>query len=65
MDLYSKTMGRISNLKLKSLIMYRIALHYYNKNDMKNALHSAEYAVSLNQKNVQAKFLITKINSSK
>ena len=36
-----------------------------DKNDKKNALHSAEYAVSLNEKNFQAKLLISKINATK
>ena len=65
LDLYSKIMGRVSSTKLKSLIMYRIALIYNDKNDKKNALHSAEYAVSLNEKNFQAKLLISKINATK
>ena len=47
--------AHFSSTKLKSLIMYRIAFIYNDKNDKKNALHSAEYEVSLNEKIFQAK----------
>lgn len=60
-EIYSKVVGRCTNLKLKSLIMYRIALIYFNNNDNKMARKNAEYALTLDSYNAPARLLINKI----
>lgn len=61
LDLYGKINGRSSDMYLKSLVMYRMALIYYKDEDIKNARRCAEYAVSMNRKNTEARFLLAKI----
>lgn len=59
--LYTKVSGRTSNIKLKSEIMTKIAKVYYKSSDYKNAKKSAQYAVSLNNRNAEAKLLLDKL----
>lgn len=61
LDLYGKTAGRCAAVRKKSLILYRIALIYYADGDIKNARRSAEYAVSLDSKNAEARLLLARI----
>lgn len=63
LDLYGKINGRCSETMLKSLIMYRMALIYSATNDLRNAKRCAEYALSLNSRNVDAKMLVTKLKN--
>lgn len=60
-DLYSKVNGRSSEKALKSLIMYRMALIYLDAGDIKNARQCAEYSLTLNNRNAEAKLLLFKI----
>ena len=62
LNLYGKTNGRSSDFYVKSLAMYRMALIYYKADDLKNARRCAEYAVSLDKRNAEARLLISKIN---
>lgn len=61
LDLYGKTAGRCADVRKKSLILYRIALMYYADGDIKNARRSAEYAVSLYNKNADARLLLARM----
>ena len=61
LDLYGRITGRTTDIYLRSLAMYRMALIYYKDDDIKNARRCAEYAVSLNKKNTEARFLLAKI----
>lgn len=63
LDLYGKTVGRESNKYMRSEIFYRIACIYVSKGDLKNALRSIEYAVSLYPDNSRAALLKSKIQS--
>ncbi|MBQ5999029.1 MAG: hypothetical protein IJL70_06120 [Treponema sp.] len=58
LDLYSKTTGRCSDMYLKSMAMYRMALIYYADKDYRNARRCAEYSVSLNRRNSEAIYLL-------
>lgn len=61
LDLYGRINGRTSNVFLRSMVMYRMALIYYKDEDIKNARRCAEYAVSMNRKNTEARFLLAKM----
>lgn len=63
LDLYGKINGRCSENNLKSVVMYRMALIYYSKNDLKSAKRCAEYAVTLNNHNADAKMLLVQIKN--
>lgn len=63
LDLYGKTAGRCADVRKKSLILYRIALIYYEDGDIKNARRSAEYAVSLDSKNADARLLLARMKT--
>lgn len=65
LDLYSKTTGRCSDMYLKSMAMYRMAVIYYADNDFRNARRCAEYAVSLNRRNAEAIYLLTTLKNLK
>lgn len=61
LDILQKTVGRSTNMKQKSMIMYRIALIYYTSGDTKNAKQSVEYAITLNNRNADARLLASRI----
>lgn len=63
-DLYGKEFGRATNLKLKSEIMRRMAQIYYAKMDLRNARRSAEYALTLNRNNAEARMLLNRIKAA-
>lgn len=63
MDLYGRINGRSSDSRLKSLVMYRMALIYFATNDFRNAKRCAEYSLSLNTRNVEAKMLVAKLKN--
>lgn len=63
LDLYAKVSGRCSDLSVKSLVMYRMALIYFAQNDIKNARTTAEYAVTLDPRNMNARMLLSKITN--
>ncbi len=63
--LYSKLTGIVQDEGLKSLIFYRIAKIYYDQKDFINAKINAQYSVSLNIRNVEAKFLLTRLEKEK
>ncbi|MCR5494903.1 MAG: tetratricopeptide repeat protein [Treponema sp.] len=60
--LYGKTNGRSSSLYIKSLAMYRMALIYYKDEDLKNSRRCAEYSLSLDKRNSEARLLLAKMN---
>lgn len=62
LSLYGKTNGRSSDFYIKSLAMYRMALIYFKDDDLKNARRCAEYALSLDRRNSEARLLLAKIN---
>ncbi len=64
-ELYGKTFGRCVNLKRKSVIMRRISEIYFIQKDFKNARRSAEYALSLDKTNVEARMLLNRIKAVK
>lgn len=63
LDLYGRINGRCSSSYYKSLVMYRMALIYYSSKDIRNARHCAEYALSLNRHNYDAKMLVMKLKN--
>ncbi|MDE5898371.1 MAG: hypothetical protein K2H09_03795 [Treponemataceae bacterium] len=65
LDLYGKIAGRTTNLKTKSLAMYRMARLYYDLRDIQNARRSVEYAVTLDPENAEARLLLNKIDWAK
>ncbi len=65
LELYKKINGRSSDKILKSVAMYRMALIYLGMNDEKNAKLCAEYSVTLNFRNADAKLLLAKIKANK
>ena len=62
--LYSKVVSRCTNIRLKSLVLFRIASIYYDQGDFKNARRNAEYALTLNSQNVDARLLLSRINNA-
>ena len=64
-ELYGKTFGRCVNLKRKSVIMRRIAEIYFVQKDFRNARRSAEYALTLDKTNVEARMLLNRIKAVK
>lgn len=62
LDLYGKTAGRESKNSLRSEIFYRIACIYASQSEIKKALRSAEYAISLYPHNARASLLKDKLN---
>lgn len=65
LKLYSKLTGKINDHLLKSLVFYRISKIYFDKNDFINAKINADYAISLNPRNVDAKYLVSLIENLK
>ena len=65
LNLYAKLTGRVNDSYLKSLIYYRISMIYFSKKDLFNAKLNADYAVSINSRNFDAKFLLTQIENQK
>ncbi len=65
LELYKKINARSSDKVLKSVAMYRMALIYLDMNDEKNAKLCAEYSVTLNFRNAEAKLLLAKIKANK
>ena len=65
LKLYAKLTGRVNDSYLKSLIYYRISMIYFSKKDFFNAKLNADYAVSINSRNVEAKFLLSQIENKK
>lgn len=65
LDLYKRLNGRISERKIKSNAMYKMAEIYFDLSDYKNAKICAEYSVTLDIQNVQAKLLLEKIKTKK
>ena len=61
LDLYGKAAGRESKNSRRSDIFYRIACIYAGEGDIKNALRSAEYALSLYPENERASVLKDKL----
>lgn len=64
LDTLEKTVGRCTNMVQKSLVMYRIAKLYYESGDIKNAKRSVEYAITLNNRNADARLLLGRIATS-
>ncbi len=60
LDLYGKVAGRESNKYLRSEVFYRIACIYVSLGDYKNALHAADYSLSLYPGNARAALLKAK-----
>lgn len=65
LELYKKVNSRSSDRNLKSLVMYRMALIYLENNDEKNAKLCAEYSITLNSRNMEARLLLAKIKAKK
>lgn len=63
-DLYGKVFGRATSLKTKSEIMRRMAQIYYARMDLRNARRSAEYALTLNRNNPEARMLLNRIKAA-
>lgn len=63
-DILEKTVGRCTNMKQKSLVMYRIALLYYKAGNIKNAKRAAEYSITLNDRNADARLLLSRMTES-
>lgn len=61
LELYSKAAGRTADLKIKSLLMFRMAKIYNASKDYKNARLSVEYALTLNPRNAEARLLFNKL----
>lgn len=61
LSLYGKAVGRESRNRIRSDIYYRIASIYVDEGDIKNALRSADYAVSIYPENERAILLKTKL----
>lgn len=61
LDLYGKAAGRESKSSIRSEIFYRIACIYSETGDIKNALHSADYAISIYPENARAALLKSKL----
>ena len=61
LDLYAKTAGRCTDVRRKSEILYRVSLIYYASGDVKNARRSAEYAVTLDSRNADARLLLARM----
>lgn len=61
MDLYGKAAGRESRNAVRSEIFYRLASIYAGDGDIKNALRSAEYALSIYPENARASLLKDKL----
>ncbi|WP_147615535.1 tetratricopeptide repeat protein [Treponema pectinovorum] len=61
LSLYGLASGRTRNKKLKSLILYRSALVQKDMDNIKGAILSLDYALSLDPLNVDAKVLRTKL----
>lgn len=61
LELYGKAAGRESKNSIRSEIFYRIALIYASQGDIKKALRSAEYAISLYPQNARASLLKDKL----
>jgi len=59
--LYGKAVGRESRNRIRSDIYYRIANIYVDDGDIKNALRSADYAVSIYPENERAVLLKRKL----
>lgn len=60
-DLYNSISSRTGDMKVKSMIIYRIAMIFYSEGDVKNARRCAEYAVELDKGNAQAALLKSKL----
>lgn len=63
LETLQKTVGRCTNLLTKSLVMYRIANLYYIAGDYQNAKRSAEYSITLNDRNADARLLLSRIKN--
>lgn len=61
LDLYGKAAGRESKNAVRSEIFYRLACIYAGDGDIKNALRSAEYALSIYPENARASLLKDKL----
>lgn len=61
LEYYSSITGRITSPRLKSMVFYRIAKIYLDNEDFLNAKINAEYAVTLDRHNVQAKQLLSQM----
>ena len=61
LDLYAKTAGRCTDVRRKSEILYRVSLIYYASGDVNNARRSAEYAVTLDSRNADARLLLARM----
>ena len=61
LNLYGKAAGRESRNRIRSDIYYRIANVYVSDGDIKNALRSADYAVSIFPENERAVLLRNKL----
>ena len=61
LNLYGKVAGRESRNRIRSDIYYRIANVYVSDGDIKNALRSADYAVSIFPENERAVLLRNKL----
>ena len=61
LDLYAKTAGRCTDVRRKSEILYRVSLIYYASGDINNARRSAEYAVTLDSRNADARLLLARM----
>ncbi len=63
LELYGKIAGRCTERTIKSLVMYRMALIQFGYNDLRSAKRSCEYAVSLDNENIDAKNLLFKMQT--
>lgn len=63
LETLQKTVGRCTNMTTKSLVMYRIAYLYYTAGDAQNAKRSAEYSITLNPRNADARLLLSRIKN--
>lgn len=60
-ELYNFISGKLSDMKVKSMIIYRMAKIFYENGDMKNAKKASEYALDLDKGNAKALLLKSKI----
>lgn len=61
LDLYGKACGRESNNAMRSEMFYRIACIYIDNGDLKSALRSVDYSLSIYPENAKASLLKDKI----
>jgi Tfp pilus assembly protein PilF len=57
LDLYGQTAGRTSDIKQKAEILYRMGCVYEQEGNRKDAVRSAEYALSLDPSHARAQLL--------